>query len=72
MKRPWIEHGDKYIVIHSKRNHAKFIVGKGTEHGFLMGIQWHKDFYWWHLAFGVTILFWYVSLNFRWRVFDCQ
>lgn len=72
MKRLRIEHGDKYIAIHSRRNHAEFAFGKGKRHGFLIGTNWYENFDWWHLEFGITVLFWFVGLKFRWRVFGCQ
>ena len=72
MKRPWIEKRTSYIAIHSKRNHAEFVAGKGSKHGFLVGINWYDDYDWWHLSLGLTFLFWYIGLNFRWRVFGCQ
>jgi len=71
MKRLWVERQTNYIAIHSKRNHAEFVIGKG-KWGFLIGTNWYESYDWWHLEFGITVLCLYVGLKFRWRIFGNQ
>ena len=53
-----------------RQNKIKVSCGKGKK-GFVLGVQWYELFDWWHLAFGITFLFWYFTIELRWRVFGC-
>ena len=71
MKRPWIERAKTYIAIHSGRNHAEFVVGKG-KWGFMAGTMWYESYDWWHLEIGITVFCLFIGLKFRWRIFGNQ
>jgi hypothetical protein len=58
--------------IKSKKNRVALYFGKANSpFGLFGGIQYYENFDWNHLDFGLTIIKWYVTLKFRWRVANC-
>lgn len=58
--------------IKSKKNRVAFYFGKADEiYGLVGGIQYYENFDWNHVTLGITIIKWYVTLKFRWRVANC-
>jgi hypothetical protein len=55
--------------IKSKKNRVAFYFGKADEiYGLFGGIQYYENFDWNHITLGITLIKWYVTLKFRWRV----
>lgn len=59
----------KYRV-ESKKRRVGFAFGRGV-FGLMGGVQFYERFDWNHLDFGITVLWWYATLCFRWRVANC-
>ncbi len=58
--------------IKSKKNRVAFYFGKADKHyGLFGGFDYHERFDWNHIAFGLTFIKWYITLEFRWRVANC-
>lgn len=53
----------------SKKNRVVLYFGKAEKNfGLFGGIQYYKNFDWNHIALGITLIKWYITLEFRWRV----
>lgn len=57
----------------SKKNRVALYFGKADKNfGFFGGIQYYERFDWNHIALGITFIKWYITLEFRWRVANCN
>jgi hypothetical protein len=54
----------------SNMRRVAFYFGRGV-FGLLAGVQFYERFDWNHLVFGITFLWWYATLAFRWIVANC-
>lgn len=58
--------------VKSKKNRVSLYFGKADKYfGLFGGIQCYELFDWNHIALGITIIKWYITLEFRWRVSNC-
>ena len=63
--------GKDYIQIPSKRNHFSVTIGTTKKYSLLGGIEIFKDADWWQMRIGLNLIIFYISVNWRWRVFGC-
>jgi hypothetical protein len=54
----------------SKKNRVAFWFGKNM-FGLIIGFEIYERFDWNHFTAGITFLWWYVTLDIRWRVANC-
>lgn len=59
---------ETYIEILSRKNRFQFAIGKGRYYGLMGGIQLNEQYDWWHFAIGITVVMFYIKIEWRWRV----
>lgn len=66
-----VEKTRRYIRIHTRNNHFSFAFGIGLRYGLNGGIEIYQKFDWWRMNIGFTVIKFFVTVSFRWRVFGC-